>query len=651
MVLSVNHMVTISNILAMKLNFHLLNILFTLILSCTILNCCTEKDIEPITVESISLSTSYIELIEGENKHISAIILPQNAANKSVIWASSNSSVATVSDGIVTALKAGKARITAKTEDSGKTAICEVTVVAKVYNVESITLDRMSVELMEGEDTTLLPNIMPENASNKNVVWSSSDEAIAIVEEGKVTAIKEGKVTVTVTTVDGNKTAACSITVMNNPMADPIVFADSIIKGMCLDAFDANNDGELSYKEAASVTDLTKMQLINSGFVSFDEFQYFTNVTVIPDSYFASHQSLKSIILPENIKIIGNSAFSGTFIESITLPESVEVLGANAFNSCVYLEKVIMSSNIQHIEQYTFSFCFNLKNIILPQKLQSIRNSAFFACQSLESITLPNSLTTIGDGIDDNPNPESVFHNCSALRSITIPQNVTYIGNSAFSTCSSLSEVIILGQISSIERGTFSGCRKLESIVLPESLREIEHGAFAYCENISKVDVGSIASWCQVLFEKNDNNMYPPNSSNPISSGADLYVKGEKITDLIIPKGVKTVTNKAFYNCTSIKTLTVAEDILYIGAGAFSNCNYLKDVYCKSPEPPVLADISSIISYSPIDFQLTNFYVPYKSLNRYKTAEIWKSYYSEGTEWHPHPNFYGYDFENDVVIE
>ena len=326
--------------------FYLLWVLFISVLSCTLLNSCTEQDIELIPVESVILNISSMELTEGESKQIYATILPQNASNKNVIWTSSNSSVATVYDGVITALNAGKAIISVATEDSGKTAICEVVVVAKIYNVESVTLDRTSVELWEGEEITLLPSVMPENASNKDVVWSSSDEMIATVEEGKVTTIKEGEVIVTVTTVDGNKTATCKLTVINDPMTDPNVFADPIIEGMCLDAFDTNNDGELSYKEAASVTDLTKMQLTNPGFVSFDEFQYFTSVKVIPERYFESHQSLKSIILPKNVEIIEDLAFYGTFIESISLPESVEILGASAFNSCVYLEEVTLSSNI-----------------------------------------------------------------------------------------------------------------------------------------------------------------------------------------------------------------------------------------------------------------------------------------------------------------
>lgn len=633
-----------NNDLDMNRYFYLLWVLFISVLSCTLLNSCTEQDIELIPVESVILNISSMELTEGESKQIYATILPQNASNKNVIWTSSNSSVATVYDGVITALNAGKAIISVATEDSGKTAICEVVVVAKIYNVESVTLDRTSVELWEGEEITLLPSVMPENASNKDVVWSSSDEMIATVEEGKVTTIKEGEVIVTVTTVDGNKTATCKLTVINDPMTDPIVFADPIIEGMCLDAFDTNNDGELSYKEAASVTDLTKMQLTNPGFVSFDEFQYFTSVKVIPERYFESHQSLKSIILPKNVEIIEDLAFYGTFIESISLPESVEILGASAFNSCVYLEEVTLSSNIQEIGRYCFSFCHNLTRINLPSTLKSIGECAFFDCRSLKIITVPESVEFIDS---------SAFVDCSIsevyIDNIESWCRMKFANNGSnplynadlYVNGEKITKLIIPEGVTSIGDRAFVNCLSITNVVIPKSLNHIGKDAFNFC-NILNVYVENLESWCKLIFD-ND-------SSNPLCN-ASLCVNGEKIRSLIIPEGVTSICDRAFKNCISIESVTIPESVSVIGSDAFSNCNNLRDVYCKSPIPPVLNDVSSFTSYhSSLYIYWTNFYVPYQSLEMYKTAEIWSSYYNKGSEWFPNPNFIGYDFENGVVI-
>ena len=164
-------------------------------------------------VESVTLDKTSVELTEGAETTLTATVNPSNATNKNVTWTSSDSNVATVANGKVTAVKAGTATITVKTEDGNKTATCTVTVTAQTYPVESVTLDKTSVELTEGDETTLTATVNPSNATNKNVSWTSSDNAVATVANGKVTAVKAGTATITVKTEDGNKTATCTVTV------------------------------------------------------------------------------------------------------------------------------------------------------------------------------------------------------------------------------------------------------------------------------------------------------------------------------------------------------------------------------------------------------------------------------------------------------
>ena len=177
---------------------------------------CTEEP-APVAVSAITLDANSLELQEGDSQSLTATISPSNANNKKVLWISSNSSVATVAEGVVTAVKAGQATITAKSDDGGKTATCEVSVVAKAVLVESVSLDKTSVELKEGEEVSLTATVKPGNATNKNVIWSSSNETVASVTDGKVSALKSGETTITVTTEDGAKTAECKITVKGDP--------------------------------------------------------------------------------------------------------------------------------------------------------------------------------------------------------------------------------------------------------------------------------------------------------------------------------------------------------------------------------------------------------------------------------------------------
>lgn len=173
---------------------------------------CTEEP-APIAVTSVTLDSISMTLVEGDTQKLTATISPSNAENKAVIWTSSNSSVASVREGTVTALKAGESTITAKSEDGGKTATCEVTVNAKVYLVESVSLDRTSYEMTEGEIFILSATVNPDNATNKEVTWNSSNPSVASVDNGKVEALKPGTATITVKTLDGAKTATCDITV------------------------------------------------------------------------------------------------------------------------------------------------------------------------------------------------------------------------------------------------------------------------------------------------------------------------------------------------------------------------------------------------------------------------------------------------------
>lgn len=173
--------------------------------------------VKPVRVSSVTLDKKTLTLKVGESSTLTATVLPENAANKNVSWSSSNTNVATVSKGKVTAKAAGTATITVKTDDGGKTASCTVTVIVPVTGV---SLDQKSLSLAQGSTATLKATITPSNATNKDVTWSSSDDKVVTVSNGKVTAKAAGTAIVTVTTKDGGKTDSCSVSVYNIASGD-----------------------------------------------------------------------------------------------------------------------------------------------------------------------------------------------------------------------------------------------------------------------------------------------------------------------------------------------------------------------------------------------------------------------------------------------
>ena len=166
-----------------------------------------------IAVTSVTLNKSSLSLTKGQSETLVATVKPDNATDKAVTWSSGDATTASVSQsGLVTALKTGKVTITAKAGE--ESAFCEVTVTTPV---ESLSLDRNSVTLEEGQSTTLVATISPNDADEKTVEWSTSSESVATVVNGVVTAVAEGEATITAKV--GGLSASCAVKVTKSVIA------------------------------------------------------------------------------------------------------------------------------------------------------------------------------------------------------------------------------------------------------------------------------------------------------------------------------------------------------------------------------------------------------------------------------------------------
>lgn len=161
--------------------------------------------VTPIDIKSVTLNKTSATLKAGETVTLTATVKPDDATDKTITWITSDASVAIVDEGVVTAKKVGKAAITAKAGD--KTAICTVTVVPTP--VTSITLNKTSASLKVGETVALTATVKPDDATDKTVNWSTSDESVASVKNGTVTAKKVG--IAVITAVAGDKSATCTM--------------------------------------------------------------------------------------------------------------------------------------------------------------------------------------------------------------------------------------------------------------------------------------------------------------------------------------------------------------------------------------------------------------------------------------------------------
>lgn len=174
-----------------------------------------------VPVTSVSLNSTVLSVKQGKTATLSASVYPNNATNKYVSWSSSNTNVATISSsGVINAVNQGSTTITVTTNDGHKTATCVVTVTEPTH-VTSVSLDKTSLSLKVDKTSSLTANVLPSDAYDKSVSWSSSNTNVATVNDnGEITANTVGTTTITATTTDGGFTANCSVTVEEKGTAD-----------------------------------------------------------------------------------------------------------------------------------------------------------------------------------------------------------------------------------------------------------------------------------------------------------------------------------------------------------------------------------------------------------------------------------------------
>lgn len=170
-----------------------------------------------ISVKGLTLSTTRTSLVKGTSMKVEAIVKPNKATNKNVIWTTSNETVATVDQiGTITAINSGSATITATTEDGHKSSDIRVTVTNQKVEVTKIELDRTTDVVTSNYGTiTLTATVSPENATDPSVKWNSSNPSVAIVTDGVVRVRGEGTTSITATTSNG-KVATYILTVVDN---------------------------------------------------------------------------------------------------------------------------------------------------------------------------------------------------------------------------------------------------------------------------------------------------------------------------------------------------------------------------------------------------------------------------------------------------
>ena len=397
--------------------------------------------------------------------------------------------------------------------------------------------------------------------------------------------------------------------------------------------------------------------------------------TVIPNDIeaiarwaFMRSESLKSIVIPETVRLIDSFAFEGcdslTSVKSYIPAENLFAIDSYAFlevdkEACTLYVPVGAKetyaatrgwSEFTNIVEIPYGKCgdnatweladgvltisgtgdmydydsdgpwydyhLEITSVVIEVGITSIGNNAFNFCFGLTSIEIPNSVTSIGN---------YAFSQCHGLTSIEIPNSVTSVGDWAFSSCSGLTSIEIPNSVTSIGGSAFYACSGLTSIEIPNSVTSIGEDAFYACSGLTSIEIpNSVTSIGEDAFYacsgltsivvKEGNTVYDSrnNCNAVIETATNTLVVGCKNT--IIPYGITSIGRSAFSYCDGLTSIEIPNSVTSIGGSAFSGCSGLTSIVIPNRVTSIgdwaFSHCSSITSLIPAEYLFaTNSYV------------------------------------------
>ena len=448
-------------------------------------------------VTGIEVSEDKISLIPGKTYQLKPVVLPADATDTSVSYLTDDETVAIVDEnGLIKAVSTGTATITIKANDGSK--VTKKVTVSVTQPVTEIVPEKTSYEVFTGQGFVIsAPAVKPDNASDKNVTYTSSDEKIVKVDDkGMVEAVGAGSAVITITAKDGSNvkaeisvnvkgqidaltahkdnisveegtdsTVAFTTSVSANDLYTDLLSAQakdsSIVGSIAISKADKDNkDGNtlLSFKALkAGETDIT----ISSKNPTQKDVSVVIHVIVKAKSPAAQPEE-KPVSQPEEkpevkagAATLNNVTYKAgedgtcqitavTAVGNVKIPETVEIDGK------VY--KVVS------IEPNAFAGA-KVKSVVIPKTVTKIGKAAFKNCKKLTKVTLGKNVVTIGD---------EAFAN-TTIKSVTIFGKVTKIGKKAFYNCKKLTKVTVKStKLNAVGKKAFTGISKKAVIKVPK---------------------------------------------------------------------------------------------------------------------------------------------------------------------------------------
>ena len=489
--------------------------------------------------------------------------------------------------------------------------------------------EKNNLSMFPSEQVKLGYELEPWNLTNYELIWSSTNEKVATVDEfGVVTALKEGNATITLKVKIDDRTSSLVAS------KRVIVKSEFVIEGTTL----------VAYKG-----------LGGDVVIPDDE-----GILYIGPYAFSLYTNDYTIELPEGDYDAGKTPASNNTVTSVTIPAEVMEVQKYAFYNCTALEKVeflsndkketckiirefafandeklteINLDNINIVGHYAFMNCKNLKDANIS-KVFAIGDRAFMNCEKLAYVDITalrncgieafanckaltrfdnGRYTNFSEGMFRNAGletvsfeadriPDNCFTNCANLTYFEIVNDLVYVGSRAFNNCKSLKEVKFNDGVGVefIYRQAFNNCTNLTKITLPDSNFDFEEKVFSNCNALEEIifnketcivnNHGTLFENCNKLttFIVNENNKYYAVSNNLLTNKEGneivLAASGFDYTNFEIPSNITTIKEAAFSGVEKLYEIVIPENVKYIESRAFENCKNLKSVTLSSSE-------------------------------------------------------------------
>ena len=446
--------------------------------------------------------------------------------------------------------------------------------------------ENYSLSLYPSESVTIRYKLNAYFPDETEVVFTSSnDKIVSVDEDGTIIANQEGYASIAVKVYQNGKSTVYSKTI-NIEVKDPYVNSGPMLTNYY------GNGGVVVIPSKLAVTQIGQFAFSNYKYVPKQAWEIDPDSNETYKIWFVGNDSIKSVIIPEGVEVIGPFAFANlTALEEVTLPSTLKMIDQGAFYGCTNLKKVNGIENVKFINQNAFYNC-NLQGEIKLDSAVAIGNYAFASGplqhydedmamwttinaeskNQIEKVVLSEGTRSIG---------EYAFYDNESLTSITINADKIQLGMCAFADCSALTEIKINAQV--IPAGAFDGCRSLEKVTIGKDVAQIGEYAFSGCNKIKSftVEEGNTAFYPvenkpYLLNKKGDEILLVApgvsgelviNDSKITKVGANAFSGNGNLTSVKIPS-VTVVDKYAFAGCYSLRTIELGQ-LTSIGTYAF----------------------------------------------------------------------------------